>query len=73
MNPRYPIYIISKGRSKRCLTARELTKMNVPFFLVVEPQEENEYRTEWPNAKIITTPFSNLNQGLYDKSNDIYQ
>ena len=73
MNPRYPIYIISKGRSKRCLTARELTKMNVPFFLVVEPQEENEYRTEWPNAKIITTPFSNLNQGSIPVRNFVWE
>ena len=43
MNPRYPIYVISKGRVDPCYTARELTFMNVPFLLVVEPQEAEAY------------------------------
>jgi len=73
MNPKYPIYIISKGRSKRCLTARELTIMNVPFYLVVEPQEEREYRSEWKNANIIVTPFSNLGKGSIPVRNFVWQ
>lgn len=73
MNPKYPIYIISKGRSKRCLTARELTIMNVPFYLVVEPQEENEYRKEWQNANILVTPFSNLGNGSIDVRNFVWE
>ena len=72
MNPRYPIYVISKGRPKRCLTARELTEMNVPFYLVVEPQEENEYRSEWPSANILVTPFSNLGQGSIPVRNFVW-
>lgn len=73
MNPKYPVYIISKGRAKRCLTARELTLMNVPFYLVVEPQEEEEYRQEWPNANIIVTPFSNLGQGSIPVRNFVWE
>jgi hypothetical protein len=46
MNPKYPIYIISKGRATKCITARELTEMNVPFTLVVEPQERAQYQAE---------------------------
>ena len=73
MNPKYPVYIISKGRAKRCLTARELTLMNVPFYLVVEPQEEEEYREEWSNANIIVTPFSNLGQGSIPVRNFVWE
>ena len=73
MNPKYPVYVISKGRSKRCLTARELTLMNVPFYLVVEPQEEEEYRQEWPNVNILVTPFSNLGQGSIPVRNFVWE
>ena len=73
MNPRYPIYVISKGRSKRCLTARELTKMKVPFYLVVEPQEYEEYKSNWKNANILVTPFSNLGQGSIPVRNFVWE
>lgn len=72
MNPKYPIYIISKGRAKKCLTARELSIMNVPFFLVVEPQEEEDYRSEWKNVNILVTPFSNLGNGSIDVRNFVW-
>lgn len=42
-NPMYPIYIISKGRSKTCVTADHLLKMEVPFRIVIEKQEWNDY------------------------------
>lgn len=44
INPRHPVYIISKGRWKSRKTARALLKMKVPFNIVVEPQEEEAYR-----------------------------
>jgi len=58
MKNKYPIYIISKGRSKNCLTARELKLMGVEFTLVVEPQEYELYKHITKN--ILVTPFSNL-------------
>lgn len=61
--PQYPVYVISKGRADRCLTARFLTRDRVPFRLVVEPQELDAYRQSFPDAHIITTPFSNLGLG----------
>lgn len=72
MNPNYPIFIISKGRATRCLTARELTKMRVPFFLVIEPQEVADYRKAWPEASIIETPFTNLGQGSIPVRNFVW-
>jgi len=41
--PQYPIYIISKGRSGTCITADHLIKMEVPFRIVIEEQEWNDY------------------------------
>jgi hypothetical protein len=73
MNPRYPIYVISKGRAKRCLTARELREMNVHFYLVVEPQEREEYAEIWGEEDLIVTPFSNLGQGSIPVRNFVWE
>ena len=39
MNPKYPVYIISKGRSETRLTSKALERMKVPYHIVIEPQE----------------------------------
>jgi len=44
MNPKYPIYIISKNRYKVRKTSDVLDKMGVPHYLVVEEQEYGLYR-----------------------------
>jgi hypothetical protein len=72
MNSKYPIFIISKGRSDKCLTARELTGMGVAFRIVVEPQEYQLYLKAWPNVEIIVTPFSNLGQGSIPVRNFVW-
>lgn len=59
MQPEYPIYIPTKGRADTPLTARALERDGVPFHLVVEPQEEDTYRTALPSASILVLPFSN--------------
>lgn len=43
MNPKYPIYIISKGRWDVRLTANALEEMNQPYFMVIEEQEFKLY------------------------------
>lgn len=43
MNPRYPIYIVSKGRADSRLTVRALQALHVPFHVVIEEQEFAEY------------------------------
>ncbi len=62
MNPKYSIYIISKGRPK-CLTARILTRLNVAFKIVIEPQQLSEYLEFWDKEQLYILPFSNLGQG----------
>lgn len=60
MTPRYPVYVISKGRSDCCLTARFLVRDETPFRLVVEPQEREAYAKEFGEERLLVLPFSNL-------------
>lgn len=41
--PRYPVYIVSKGRWESRLTAKALDALGVPYRIVVEPQERDRY------------------------------
>jgi len=70
--PRYPIYVISKGRSDRCLTARFLTRDEVPFSLVVEPQEADAYTAEFGLGRLLVLPFSNLGLGSIPARNWVW-
>ena len=57
--PRYPIYIPSKGRADKCLTAECLVHDKVPFYVVVEPEEKPAYAAKFGAERILTLPFSN--------------
>ena len=74
--PRYPVYIPTKGRFDKSLTAKRLLRDRVPFYLVVEPQEYNSYYAQFGNeplATILTLPFSNLGKGSIPARNWIKQ
>jgi hypothetical protein len=73
MNPSYPIYIISKGRWDKCLTANKFDEMNVPYKLVVEPSEYNNYISNIDSKKIIVLPFDNLGQGSIPARNWVWE
>lgn len=73
MNPNYPVYIISKGRWETRLTARHLTRMGVPFHIVVEPQEYEQYAAVLNPATIYTLPFSNRGQGSIPARNWVWE
>ena len=65
MNPKYPIYIISKGRWKSRYTSKALEKMKTPYRIVVEPSEYDNYKEVIDSNKILKLPsnFSELNMG----------
>jgi len=71
--PRYPIYVISKGRADICLTAQMFEKDSVPYTLVVEPQEFDEYTKHFPKASIVKLPFSNLGLGSIPARNWVWE
>ena len=73
MIPRYPIYIVSKGRWENPLTALALERCKIPYHIVVEPQEKEKYGRTLEQAKILTLPFSNLGMGSIPARNWIWQ
>lgn len=73
MNPKYPVYIISKGRAESRLTARSLEKMRVPYSIVIEPQEFEAYARYIDPAKIKVLPFSNLGLGSIPARNWVWE
>lgn len=73
MNPNYPVYIVSKGRAKNMPTARSLDEMGVPYKVVVEASEANEYANYTDPKKLLILPqiyldeydtFDNLPEGF---------
>ena len=56
MNPKFPIYIVSKGRWESRLTVKALEMMRVPFHLIVEKDEYEEYAKVVNPDKILITP-----------------
>jgi len=75
MNPRFPIYIISKGRWERRQTVKTLESMNCPFKIVVEPSEYDNYKEHIDIEKIICLPsnLSELKQGSIPVRNFVWQ
>lgn len=72
MNPRYPVYVISKGRWEQRTTARYLERMAVPYRIVIEPQEHAQYAAVIDPRKILVLPFSNLGKGSIPARNWVW-
>lgn len=53
MNPKYPIYIVSKGRWESRLTSRALHQLGIPHFVVVEEQEAESYRAALDSSATV--------------------
>jgi len=76
--PKYPVYVISKGRWETKLTADSLEEMKIPYFFVVEPQEAQAYRDAMVSNKyrfgtLLILPFSNLGQGSIPARNFVWE
>ena len=73
MNPDYPIYIISKSRWESRYTSKALEKLRVPYHIVIEPQEYDNYAEVIDPTKILILPFSNLGQGSIPARNWVWE
>jgi len=68
IKPKYPVYIVSKGRADNGLTTKALDNMGVPHYIVVEIHEAAEYKAK-TNAKILILPSRYLNN--YDTCDNL--
>lgn len=73
MNPKYPVYIISKGRWEKRKTSRQLEALKVPYHIVIEPQEYDNYAAVIDPKKILVLPFKNLGQGSIPARNWVWE
>lgn len=68
-NPKYPVYIISKGRHESMFTSKSLARMKVPHYIAIEPQDEENYEKALDNfgirdyVTLLIAPFSNHGDG----------
>jgi hypothetical protein len=59
MMNRFPIYIPSRGRYEKNLTANLLKEEEIPFKLVVEPQDAHNYFNAFGGDSILILPENN--------------
>ena len=71
--PKYPVYIISKGRADVGYTANFMLKDKIDFKVVIEPQEFKEYARFYDEKLLMVTPFSNLGKGSIPVRNFIWE
>ena len=72
LKPKYPIYIISKGRAETLLTGKALDKVGATYKVIVEEHEYEQYRANVPsqNEVIILDPKYKTNYETHDPEGD---
>lgn len=73
MNPKFPIYVISKGRWDSRLTVKALTARNILHRVIIEPQEYDHYAAVMDEGSLLALPFSNLGQGSIPARNWVWE
>jgi hypothetical protein len=58
MNPKYPVYIPSRGRAESRYTMKALDKIRVPYFVVVEREEYDQYASVIESSRLLVLPES---------------
>ena len=56
LKPRFPIYIVSKGRYKKNPTSKILEKMGIAYHVIVEKTEYNKYAKIIDKKKLLILP-----------------
>ena len=69
MNPQFPIYVVSKGRADSRLTSKALEEMNIPYKIIVEQDEYDQYARVIDKSKILVCPTKYKEEyDTFDKS-----
>jgi hypothetical protein len=64
-----PVYIVSKNRWDKCLTAKALDLMGVPFLVIVERSQFEKYASSVGSDRVTVMPESYLES--YDTFDDL--
>jgi len=62
LKPKFPIYIVSKGRFENNPTRETLLRMNVDFYMIVEKQEKKNYAKYIDPDKLLVLPDKYKNE-----------
>jgi len=68
MHPKYPVYIVSKGRWNNGLTTRALNVMGVKHYIIIERDEYEKYKSA-VNADLLILPQEYLDN--YDTCDEL--
>ncbi len=68
--PQFPLYIPTKGRSEYMITSRQLTRMGVKHYVVVEPSEVDVYTRACRDLLAEVLPLDMSYKGAYDTCDD---
>lgn len=66
---KFPIYIISKGRSYNPLTANLFESAGLDYLIAVETEDAPDYEKALGKHRLLVLPFSNLGLGSYPGRN----
>jgi hypothetical protein len=69
VNPRFPIYIVSKSRAETALTPRFLDSIDVPYTLIVEESQVDQYAAIYGAQRVIA--MSDDWRRAYDTCDDL--
>jgi hypothetical protein len=69
LRPKFPLYIVSKGRWDSRLTSKSLEYMKTPYFVVIEKQEFKQYASVINRRKLLV--LDKKYQEDYDTFDDL--
>jgi hypothetical protein len=56
ISPKYPVYIVSKKRADSRLTSKEFERINIPYHIVIDESEYDDYAAVINPKKILIMP-----------------
>ena len=59
MNPKYPVFVPTKGRHETLLTIKALERLHIPYNAVIENQEYLQYAKVIDKKKLLVLPHQN--------------
>jgi hypothetical protein len=71
--PQFPLYIPSKGRSEYMITSKVLTELGVKHYIVVEPQQVDDYLKAVKKMNLLATilPLDMTYKEKYELCDDL--